>query len=208
MKRNVNRHVERAPRRVPERRTSQQIVDAVVEAATELLAERGVARLTTNEIAERAGVSIGSLYRYFPDKETIVAEIDLRSRRHAGQRFIASMATFETDPVAALRQAVESFVLRNDTSPAVRRALMRDVPIAWVESNVAKVYEEAFDAAAAALCKIRTDLSHEQAKRRVFVAIHAVQGVTTGSFLWQGEALSAEVTTDEICRLITGYLLA
>ncbi len=73
-----------APRRSPKQRRSQQIVDAILQAGSLLLREEGVGALTTNRIAERAGVSIGSLYRYFPNKAAIVAAIcDAETRREA-----------------------------------------------------------------------------------------------------------------------------
>lgn len=64
-----------AMKKHPAQGRSQATVVAVVEATAQLLAEQGYARLTTNHIAERAGVSIGSLYQYFPGKEAIVAQV-------------------------------------------------------------------------------------------------------------------------------------
>ncbi len=73
-----------APRRSPKQRRSQQIVAAILEAGSLLLREEGAEALTTNRIAERADVSIGSLYRYFPNKAAIVAAIcDAETRREA-----------------------------------------------------------------------------------------------------------------------------
>ncbi|PWR20352.1 TetR/AcrR family transcriptional regulator [Zavarzinia aquatilis] len=57
----------------PAQGRSQATVEAVLTATAQLLAESGYAALTTNHIAERAGVSIGSIYQYFPGKEAIVA---------------------------------------------------------------------------------------------------------------------------------------
>jgi AcrR family transcriptional regulator len=62
-------------RREPSQRRSRVIVASIVEAGRRLLAEGGEGALTTNRIAERAGVSIGSLYRYFENKQAIVAAI-------------------------------------------------------------------------------------------------------------------------------------
>jgi AcrR family transcriptional regulator len=62
-------------RREPSQQRSRAIVASIVEAGRRLLAEGGEAALTTNRIAERAGVSIGSLYRYFENKQAIVAAI-------------------------------------------------------------------------------------------------------------------------------------
>jgi AcrR family transcriptional regulator len=66
---------ELAPRRIPKQRRSREIVDAIVEAGRHLLEERGPEALTTNAVAERAGVSIGSLYRYFPSRAAVLAAI-------------------------------------------------------------------------------------------------------------------------------------
>lgn len=63
------------PRRRPSQSRSRDVVRAIREAGLLLLAEGGPALLTTNHIAERAGVGIGSLYRYYPNKEAILADI-------------------------------------------------------------------------------------------------------------------------------------
>src|SRR5688572_24633099 len=62
-------------RRSPKQLRSRAIVEAIVQAGRELLASEGASSLTTNRIAERAGVSIGSLYRYFPNKDAVLAAI-------------------------------------------------------------------------------------------------------------------------------------
>ena len=64
-----------APRREPKQARSRVLVGAIVEAGRRILESDGPDALTTNRIAERAGISIGSLYRYFPNKQAIVAAI-------------------------------------------------------------------------------------------------------------------------------------
>lgn len=61
------------PRKQPRQDRSRQTCDAIHEAAARILEEDGTARFTTNRVAERAGVSIGSLYQYYPSKEAILA---------------------------------------------------------------------------------------------------------------------------------------
>src|SRR5688572_21841585 len=78
------------PRKLPRQERSQATVEAILEAATHILVRDGYAGLTTNRIAERAGVNVASLYQYFPGKEAIVAE--LRKRHVAGQREAARRA--------------------------------------------------------------------------------------------------------------------
>jgi AcrR family transcriptional regulator len=64
-----------APKKRPAQERSRQTFDALVEACTGLLPERGYAGTTTNHIAERAGVSVASLYEFFPGKDAIVAQV-------------------------------------------------------------------------------------------------------------------------------------
>src|SRR5215471_21205054 len=70
------------PRRAPSQSRSRDTVEAIVEAAAQVFERHGYAAGTTNRIAERAGVSIGSLYQYFPNKDAIVMEL---ARRHIAQ---------------------------------------------------------------------------------------------------------------------------
>lgn len=74
------RHTRMTPRKQPRQERAQATCEAVLEAAAQLLEEEG-ARATTNRIADRAGVSIGSLYQYFPTKQAIWSE--LVRRMHA-----------------------------------------------------------------------------------------------------------------------------
>lgn len=63
------------PRRKPKQERARQLVAAIEQACARILEEEGPERLTTNRIAEVAGVNIGSLYQYFPNKEAIVAAV-------------------------------------------------------------------------------------------------------------------------------------
>ena len=68
------------PRRLPRQQRSQALFDAILEATAQVLVEHGYAGANTNLIAERAGVSVGSLYQYFPNKDALVAALH---ERHA-----------------------------------------------------------------------------------------------------------------------------
>ena len=63
------------PRKLASQERSRATVDALLEATTRVLLKEGYDRASTNRIAEVAGVSIGSLYQYFPSKEALVAAV-------------------------------------------------------------------------------------------------------------------------------------
>jgi AcrR family transcriptional regulator len=97
-----------SPRKEPRQARAVGTVEAILQAATYILLRKGWDGLTTNRIAERAGVNIASLYQYFPNKEAIVAEL---MRRHV-----------EETRAAALRVLVEH---RGDDLPALVRTVVR-----------------------------------------------------------------------------------
>ena len=62
-------------RKTPKQKRSRQMVDTLIEATAKIVAERGLEGITTHHIAERAGVSVGSLYQYFDDKDALIAAL-------------------------------------------------------------------------------------------------------------------------------------
>lgn len=65
-------------RKMPQQKRSREMVARLLDATATLLAERGLDNTTTNHVAERAGVSIGSLYQYFPDKDALIEALLVR----------------------------------------------------------------------------------------------------------------------------------
>ena len=74
-------------RKAPKQKRSREMVSRLLDATAATIAERGLDGTTTNHIAEQAGVSIGSLYQYFPDKEALVEALLTRMGEQAGLRF-------------------------------------------------------------------------------------------------------------------------
>ncbi|HEX7866405.1 MAG TPA: TetR/AcrR family transcriptional regulator [Variovorax sp.] len=119
-------------RKAPTQQRSRVTVDVIVEAATRVLARRGWARFTTNEIAAVAGVSVGSLYQYFPDKLAIAEAI---RERHLDEVLVALSGSGEGDNQAVpLDQRVERFVdgviAAHSIDQALHHVLVDEVPLA------------------------------------------------------------------------------
>jgi AcrR family transcriptional regulator len=100
-----------------------------MRAAARILSSRSIDSVTTNEIADLAGVSIGSLYQYFPNKHALVAAL-IRSRASAD---IAQLTRFmelpvEVPLVEAIREGVLALVELHRKSPHLYRVLLRAVP--------------------------------------------------------------------------------
>ncbi|HVL00200.1 MAG TPA: TetR/AcrR family transcriptional regulator [Dongiaceae bacterium] len=74
-------------RKAPQQKRSREMVSRLLEATGATIAERGLDNTTTNHIAERAGVSIGSLYQYFPDKDALVEALLVQLGEQIGRTF-------------------------------------------------------------------------------------------------------------------------
>ena len=117
-------------RKFPRQERSKVMVEAILEAAAEVFAELGYARTTTNKIAERAGVSVGSLYQYFPNKDALVASIYKEHQikihlvaRNALKRLGDHSITLEE----VLRLYLNELNEVHEANPTVIKALGRDV---------------------------------------------------------------------------------
>jgi AcrR family transcriptional regulator len=114
---------------MPRQARSRATVEAILQAATDILARHGYAKLTTNRIAERAGVNIGSLYQYFPSKEAIIGE--LRKRHVAEQQAAAeqTLAAHRGDGLEGTIRALVSLGLTlHARAPAVHQAFTEQLP--------------------------------------------------------------------------------
>ena len=107
-----------APRR-PQQERAQQKVELILEAAIRLLGKRGIAALTTNAVAETAGVSIGTLYQYFPNKDAILDALADREVAAMGTRvrqvvIDAAIASPEARVVAIVGAVAASYGERRE----------------------------------------------------------------------------------------------
>jgi AcrR family transcriptional regulator len=96
-----------SPRKTPQQSRSQVTVDAILQAAARILTVHGTSGFNTNAVAALAGVSVGSLYQYFPGKDAILVEIN---RRHALETAQPIMALLQQEPRPSLQQMVRSVV--------------------------------------------------------------------------------------------------
>ncbi|MFB4319617.1 TetR/AcrR family transcriptional regulator [Actinomadura sp. 21ATH] len=87
-----------SPRRIPQQDRSRRTVERILDAATRVLSERGYEGASTNRVAEAAGISNGSLYQYFPNKDAIVVAVLDRFADHLADRLGAEIEAAMTGP--------------------------------------------------------------------------------------------------------------
>jgi len=100
------------PRKEPRQERARLTVEAILTAARELFGKRGYAVVTTNHIAARAGVSIGSLYQYFPNKETILIRLVEDHLHDVNDQIEAALTDF-ANPAVPFTEALENLFRRS-----------------------------------------------------------------------------------------------
>ncbi|MGJ7609482.1 MULTISPECIES: TetR family transcriptional regulator [unclassified Variovorax] len=116
-------------RRKPKQARSTDLVAAILEAALQVLAKEGAHRFTTTRVAERAGVSVGSVYQYFPNKASILFRLQSDEWRQTGDMLGGILEDAGSPPLARLRTLVHAFVRSECDEASMRLALSDAAPL-------------------------------------------------------------------------------
>jgi AcrR family transcriptional regulator len=125
----ANERARRRPRKKPAQKRAKETVRAVIEAAARILVREGYERTNVNHVAKLAGVSVGSIYQYFPSKEALVAEVarDLAERTLA--HFQDGVMELALLPLReAVRGVMERAVRALRTDPQLREVILQQLP--------------------------------------------------------------------------------
>jgi AcrR family transcriptional regulator len=193
-------------RKQPRQRRARATFDAVVEAAARILAEEGAPRLTTNRIAERAGVSIGSLYQYFPDRAAIVRALCERELARA-EALRPAILDDPAAPVAERASAAVAWHLAVHAADpmlgrALRQVVARVLPRAERERLLAVRAERVARSFGASLAARR------RSDQVAFVLDACLEAVCDALVDRRPEWLTDPGLHDELVRLAAGYLAA
>ncbi|MCC8431632.1 TetR/AcrR family transcriptional regulator [Reyranella aquatilis] len=192
---------------MPRQARATQTVASIVEAAAQILEKGGLAAFTTNAVAERAGVSIGTLYQYFGDKNALVMAL-ARREMEAALADVARALQGEVDPSvegrirAMVRTIVHAFRGRQRARKAVIQAILsQDGGIslmAPVASFIARTGET--------VGRFPNSLLGPLTREQVFVVSRSLMGVVRAAVLEEQPFLASRDFEDEIVRLIVAYL--
>ncbi len=155
-------------RRNPRQERSRQTVEAIVEAAGRLLVEHGRAAVTTNAVAQRAWVSIGSVYQYFPNKDSIFSALQERHRGQVMPLIRLALARLEDpaeDLVLGIVSLMKAMAELNRDDPGRMRALDEDL---LERSSATDI--QAFADAIAGLLAARTGCSEDSLRPTAWLA--------------------------------------
>jgi AcrR family transcriptional regulator len=197
-------------RKRPKQERSRATVEALLDATAALLVEEGYPRTTTNRIAKRAGVSVGSLYQYFPNKEAVVAALIERFIDAQFDVLATRLSASSLDPGQPVAEQVRGLVVAlleiKKLQPELARVLFEQTPRVgkldmlpfWVERAVAVVE--------AAIVMRADELRPADPALAAHLLVNAIHGIMHYSVLHRPDYIGSDAFVDEVCVLILSYL--
>jgi len=188
-------------RRRAKQARSQQTTAVVLEAAAQVLRREGYAAATTNRIAERAGVSVGTIYQYFANKEEVFDA--LICREIEGLLEVLHRVEFDPDEslAEALRRLLELLVRARPDAPVLYRSL-EQVPQALFRRRVAEARGSVIDWVREFLASHGGEVRVPDLGVAAFVVVSAAEGVAINASV----ELYRERAADELATMFTRYL--
>lgn len=196
------------PRKTPSQSRSRGTVEAIVTAAARVFVALGYARTTTNHIAAEAGVSVGSLYEYFPNKDALlVALLD----RHVAEAegvlgaIAREVAGTRPDLRGVIHRFVDAMLALHARDPALHRLLFEEAPLPPRVRRRIAALEDQVVVFVAALLETHPDFRRPDATLAARVAVQTIEALTHTLVVRESESAIA-ARAAEIRTLVLSYL--
>jgi AcrR family transcriptional regulator len=189
------------------------MVEAILDAAARVFVRHGYPRATTNRIAEAAGVSVGSLYQYFPSKDAIAVELLRRYRETLLGLVHRHLAQVEETTLASVARALIGAVLRAEgIDPSLHRVLIEQVlrtgaraEIVGFEEKMERLLADAIRDRASPLYVAPGAALPRNAEIMAFVLVRAVLGAVHSAVV-DRPGMNGPALVDELTRLVVRFL--
>lgn len=203
------RAIPTTPRKSATQKRSQAMVETLLDATARVLTREGYDRASTNRIAATAGVSVGSLYQYFPNKEALVAALVARHNRQMLELLrdaLKEVASF--DLATAIGELVRAAVDAHLVDSALHRIFAEQVPRLGQLAKIDALQQETFLMVRAYLEERRAEISVPDLDSATAICVTAVEALTHEFVINRPEALDGDRDRfiGEVTRLIVGYL--
>jgi AcrR family transcriptional regulator len=198
------------PRKLPKQGRSRALVDAIVEATARVLLDKGYEGTSVAEVAEVAGVGIGSLYQYFPNKEALVVAL-IERQADAEAKFLEERfaALAPTGLESLIAEAVRAVLAFRALHPQLQPLLVEVIPIVGRYYDLRQRGVRTTERLRLLLSAFYVPADGRPSlDELVFVVANATHALTHEGLLPRPASLDDERLANEIARLLVGYLEA
>jgi AcrR family transcriptional regulator len=197
------------PRKSASQERSRATVAALLDATARVLTREGYDRASTNRIAATAGVSVGSLYQYFPNKEALVAALVARHNREMLDLLRGALKEVASlDLAAAIAKLVRAAVDAHRVDPALHRVFDEQVPRMGQLAKIEALQGETFQLVRSYLEERRNEISVRDLDSATSILVTTVEALTHQFVIHKADASdrARDRFIDEVTRLVVGYL--
>lgn len=186
-------------RRKPRQARAQATVEAILEATFQLLEADGLSNLTTNHIAERAGVSIGTLYQYFADREAILYA--LAQRQSDDVREMITAMVLESPETSGIRAIIRALMYGPKGSPRTRLILSDALFRSGGQDELTRQHFAFLESISG---QLSFDFRH--GREAAFILTHTAVQLLRASAAEPGLRLDPQGLEDELVHLLESYV--
>jgi len=198
-----------ATRRTPRQDRARETVRAILQAAADSISSEGYAAASTNRIAARAGVSIGSLYQYFPDKQAILSRLLEEHRKTVRPLIEQSLKEF-ADPkipfAITMRALFERLVEVHSRDPRLSRALSEEVPYPEEAREQQRIDNRRYTEEVARILRRRPDIHVHHPEAAAHVLVQATSALSRWAVHDAPETLDGEAVVNAAVQLLTAFV--
>ncbi|MBB1626025.1 TetR/AcrR family transcriptional regulator [Achromobacter sp. UMC71] len=195
------------PRKSPRQQRSQQTVETILQATARVLAQHGYAGTNTNLIAETAGVSVGSLYQYFPNKNALIAALH---DRHDNQMLDVIDQALLGNPAATLRERVAAIVgaslHAHLLEPALHRVLEREFPLFDLPRDHSRADQDIHRRMRHLLELHRAEIAQQDRELATYVVLRIIESLVHAAALEPPAGFSPAQLEQAVVDAVMGYL--
>jgi AcrR family transcriptional regulator len=193
------------PRKLPKQERSQATVEAILTATTHILTKEGYDQFNTNRVAELAGVSIGSLYQYFPNKEALLFALAEDHANEMVQLVQCQLEDLNDTIPRVISQLVTAALAAHAVNPDLHRVLNEQIPRSeqmrqLAEAKMERMLRSFLEKGCDLIEPKNLDLT-------VFIVGRTIEALTHGAVLDRPELLNNEQLEQEITMLLSSYLV-
>lgn len=193
--------------RSPMQERSKETVEVILEATAQILKKEGLESCSTNKIAERAGISIGTLYQYFKNKEGIIQELSYRERQKdmiALQDAVNEICDFGLE--GAIKKLLRVALGRIGSEPVLRQILDREVS-AKKQKGMLQIRNQLAKLLTIKLTEfVKLNIPDSKAEEQLTVLVAGIEGAFYAALEIYGKDIDQDEFVDSITLMVMAYL--
>ena len=196
-------------RKLPRQERSRITVEAILEATTQVLTEKGYNKTNTNLIAERAGVSIGSLYQYFPNKKSLIIALREQHSKEIEELLASKFKDlFDTPPEQAIPQLIKTVIEVHAINPRLHQVLSAEIPLSErSQEQIQQTDEHIAKLLRTYLERWRSCINPKNIDMTVFILNCTVESLCHAAVIEHPDFIKDSRFEREVSNLILAYLI-